>query len=132
MTPFRDYPFVDLDMKEYFEDLKFITLPGLYKGMPIYLEECGSILLYVEDGHWLLKDACQRYLWCSVTNANIHVQRVQGIFEGSLSSDFNNPQDVVFAFNNTPLAQVSTGARGRIRADSSIEWSFFDGFMLNK
>ena len=124
-------PFCEIDVElDYFDDLEFDLLPGLYKGMPIYLEESGAILLYVEDGYWLLKDADACYLSCSVKTThrddNICIERAEDIpYNRWCSSMWNEPAHVVSAFNDTPMAQVATMARGRIRK-GTIEWEAYD------
>ena len=125
MKPFRCTNLGDVDMKIHYEDLEFTRLPGMYKGFPVYLESQGAMLLYVEDGDWLLKDADAQFLHCSLNDGTICVEFVEEEEHRWHSLPFRTPEQVVFTFNHTPLAQVLTAAKGRI-SFGTIKWQTDD------
>ena len=49
------------DARDYFRPLEFRKLDGLHKGFPVYVDQCThqdhSIILHVDEGHWVVRDA---------------------------------------------------------------------------
>ena len=131
MKPFLGSDLGD-EFKSLLEGLEFRQLAGLYKRFPVYLEQAGCMIMFVENGSWSLLDACPRYLSCDVKeHDNLCVRCVLPVGSGEKMAFLEHVTlsrlVSIFRDDLCPLAQVMKVARGVIDDDAStIEWSVCD------